>query len=250
MPEGTAERNRAACLERGIPFISEAKRGPLAIVAGGPSVAGYVDELRHWPGDVWVCGSAFQWALSQGIDGAFFNIDQHPSLASDCRGARKAVVATVSDPSVFDELRSADVEVFDLDGNHYATSAASAAFKAVQMGYVDVTFYGCDSSYRHGRHTFETHAYESDYWQQNPDTLLAVCGGRGYFTNPGFLVQAEFLAALCRLFPSIFRARSDGLIAALVDDPEYDITAGSKERANFINSQIKDGTVPLEVLTI
>lgn len=233
VPEGTRERNAEACKERGFPYIGSASRPPLAVVGGAPSVARYVDELRNFPGDVWVSGSAFPWAKENGIDATFFTIDMHEDLAKDCKGARKAVVSTMCHPKVYEELRDADVEVFDLTAA-WGTSVTAAMFTAVEMGYRDITFYGCDSSYER-----DTHAYRSEYWETNYDPLFVVCGGSGYWTSPCFLMQAEFMAEAIRMSPALYRVRSDGLLPAMVEHGDYDITGMSRARAEGIKKQLE-----------
>ncbi len=219
VPPGSTARNVASCKARGLPYVGWADRPPLAIVGGGPSVVYHLEELKVFPGDVWVSGSAFQWARPLGIDATFFTIDQHQSLAKDGASARKAILATVCHPDVFEALLGADVQVFDLVTDQlYATSIPTSMFVALAMGYSDITFYGCDSSYGG-----TTHAYVAPYWDDK-ERLTVACGGESYETNPSFLMQAEFMSAAIRMAPQLFKVRGYGLMPAMVESPEYDVT--------------------------
>lgn len=220
-PEETA-RNIAHCLSLGIPEVSEKERPALAVVGGGPSAVDYVDELKHWPGDVWVSGSAFPWCLSQGIRGTFFTMDQSPQLAKDGALAEKAILSTACDPSVFAVLKDAQVETFKVTTeNHYGTTVTAAPLLALRMGYKDVTFYGCDSSY-----TTQTHAYHDE---PVIDLMRVKCGEGSFLTNPGFLLQAHAMAPILRAMGTIFKVKGGGLLAAMIEHQDYDITHGARE---------------------
>lgn len=216
----------------GLPRISNYARPPLAVVGGGPSALDYMMDLRCWPGDMWVSGSAFQWAKSLGVVyPTFFTIDQSTQLAVDGRGAKRAILATCCDAVVFEELKDAKVEVFDLiesgpNANHWATTVTAAPKIALDMGYRDITFYGCDSSFRGG-----THAYATDPVN---DALIVRCCGQDFITRPSFVMQAEFLKDIFRIAPKVFKLRGDGLLAAMVRNPEYDTTHAVYALANRI----------------
>lgn len=215
--------NIGRCKELGLPGLSErADRPPLAVVGGGPSVADYVDELRAFKGDIWTSGSAFPYITSLGIESTFFTIDQSPQLAIDGRGAKKAILATCCDPSVFKELATAQIEVFDLcssgpGANHNATTITAAPRVSIDMGYRDVTFYGCDSSFRVGSHAYDTTPIG--------DMVKVTCLGVEFVTRPSFIMQAEFMAEIFRMAPCIFKLRGDGLIEKMIIDSEIDVTA-------------------------
>ncbi|MCR4332421.1 MAG: hypothetical protein NUV34_06935 [Sulfuricaulis sp.] len=183
-----------------------------------------MSEIRGWAGDIWISGSAFQWALSIGVFyPTFFTIDQSPQLAIDCKGAKRAILATCCDPSVFEELKGGKIEVFDLVGsgpnaNHWATTVTAAPKIALDMGYRDITFFGCDSSFIS---VGGTHAYST---APVNDALIVRCGGQDFITRPSFVMQAEFMKDIFRFAPKVFKLRGDGLLAAMVVTPEYDVT--------------------------
>ena len=235
-PEKTAS-NIAYCKSLGLPEVREAERPVLAVVGGGPSVKRHVGELRNWPGDVWVSGGAYPWALQNGIRATFFTIDQSPEMADDARGAPRAVVATCCDPSVFDSLQN--IEVFDLhpggaDANHGATSATAAPKVALLMGYREIHFFGCDSSFEGSSHAYK---HQPARYQ-----MLVSCNGASYETAADMLMQAEFLSVVLRSCPAVFRNRSDGLLKALVEAPgelDYDITHGDEALCELVHTQRK-----------
>lgn len=235
VPAVNTARNIESCKARCLPVIGVAVRPRLAIIGGSPSILGYVGELFNWPGDIWVSGSAFPWVQSVGICGTFFTIDQHPSLAIDGAGASKAILATCCDPDTFNALQCAEVEVFEAKGDeNYATSVTAAAFIALKMGYTEVTFFGCDGSYRES-----THAYRSPYWEADKTDMLRVsCNGHSFLTNPGFLMQSEFLSEIIRMSPQVFKFRGDGLLQAMIAAGDFDITHGMPERVNYVNQQL------------
>lgn len=208
-----------------LPYVNEKDRPPLAVVGGGHSVVQFLDLLRNWQGDIWACGSAFHWCCANGIEATFFCVDPQPETASLAVGAKKAILCTSIDPAVFDVLKAAEVEVFDLvheadTSNHGATTATAAPHLAIQMGYSDVTFFGCESSYPEGA----SHAYHNEAMEH---TIRVACNAGCFVTNPGYLLQAEFLATMIRLLPGVLKERSGGLLGAMVQDIEYDITHGS-----------------------
>lgn len=226
-PEQTT-RNIAHCKALCLPSISRYARPSLAVVGGGPSANDYMTELRGWAGDMWVSGSAFQWVLSIGIvNPTFFTIDQSPHLAIDGKNAKKAILATCCDPCVFDSLKDAKIEVFDLieslpKVNHWSTTVTAAPRIAIEMGYRDITFYGCDSSFREN-----THAYVTD---KVDDAIIVKCGGHDFITRPSFLMQAEFMAQLLTKAPNVYKMKGDGLLEQMLRH-DYDITHATNELA-------------------
>lgn len=238
VPQEKMYENVASCMARGLPYAGKS-RPPLAVVGGGHSAKVHLDELRRWPGDIWACGSVFQWLHSEGIEATLFCVDPQPGLAAMAVGARKALLATSCDPSAFDVLKDAYVEVFDLvrDGvgvNHGPTTGSTAFDLALtHMGYTDSSFFGFDSSYtdepidekpeNYGV-TVQTHAFKSE-----PEALMmrVVCNGRAFITCAEFFMQAQWMAEMFRSpvgQRGFAKNRSGGLLAALIVDPDYDCT--------------------------
>lgn len=197
------------------PKVQERERPPLAIVGGGPSLVTALEELRRWPGDIWACGSPYQWLRERGIDSTFFNIDPLEETIDLARGAKHAILSTTNHPGVFGVVES--VETFDLgDYVVLVTSAATAPHVAVHMGYTDVSFFGCDSSFLR-----QTHVYKNEEWEA---VIFVKCGEGLYPTKPQLLIQGQAISELIRLAPHVFKDRSAGLLTALVENDNHDVT--------------------------
>lgn len=223
-PEETL-RNIAYARSLGLPYAKEAKeRPPLMVLGGGHSIRSKVEEVKKAPFDKWIIGSAFRFWREQGVEGTFFSVHPSPAALKNIDCVKKALLATVTDPQVFDALNGVDVEIFDLVRGgvvtHASTTATVAPMLAIELGYREVAFYGCDSSY-HG----STHAYMS---VEDPYLMKVKCGEKEFLTGAEFLMQAEFMAEIIRAAPNVYFNRSGGLLAALVENPDYDVTHISK----------------------
>jgi hypothetical protein len=220
-------RNTQENTGRGLPFIGEvAPVAPrLAIVGGGPSIAEHVDELRAFDGEVWAINGAYQWCRDHGIPASFYTVDALPWLAKDCRGARRAILAAHCDPEVFDALKDAHIEIVRLGDDglvHGTTSAGTAPIIAIERGHRHLTFYGCESSFGD-----TTHAYGEG--RTRPSRLAISCNGQTFVTSPQMLMQAEELSAIIAAAPDVFAERSGGLLRAMIADPDYDISAATRD---------------------
>jgi hypothetical protein len=223
IPSEDIARNIEHARSLGLPFAQEAKRPPLAVLGGGHSINSVLEEVKAFQGDRWIIGSAFRWWHSQGVDGRFFSV--HPSAAAlkNITGVKKALVCTTTHPEVLAKLN--DVELFDLPING-GTSATAVPMLAIQLGYREVTFYGCDSSY-HG----STHAYMS---VNDPFMMKVECGGEHFLTGAEFLMQAEYLSAMIRAAPHVFSELSGGLLSAMVKHGDYNVLEISEALNNSI----------------
>ena len=239
------QRNIASAQARGLPRPECKKRPPLAIIGGGPSVLERIEQLRHWQGDRWIIGSAFPWAIEQGISGTYFNIDPLPEQAEYAKCAEQAILATASHPAVFDAVPN--VTAFDLVSskeytNHNISAAASTPVLALEMGYMDVTYFGCESSFNN-----TTHAYDYENAAAGKMCLWVRVGDSVYPTNPPFFMQAQELAELIRTCPLVFKEQSGGLLRALIEDAEYDVIAVNKALHDVLDFSSASGeTIPRE----
>lgn len=231
LDEGQAERNMAYAKSLGLPEVP-AGRGlaqPLAIVGGGPSINDHVAELKAWPGDIWAVNGAWRWCERHGIDATFFSVDSAPSLATLAEGARKAILGTLVDRSVFDLLSDAAVQIFDagfIAGLATGpTSVTSAPALALHVGYGagGVTLFGCEGSYRDGA----THAYHDD--APNPYRIKVRCGGREYLSEAEYHMQCQYLVQFLKGAPHIFREQSGGLLRAMALHDDDDVIAATPE---------------------
>lgn len=217
VPVEEMRRNAEHARTLGLPGVEFA--GHVAVVGGGPSLADHIDELRAWKGPIWAINGTWRWLKERGVKATFFTVDPKPQAWLELVPGDSAIVAMVGSPELFRSLMGGYVRTFDLgmhDVNSGVTSATATPHLAVKMGHGSVTFFGCDSSFE----GFESHVYPADL----PDDLMIVqVGDQGFATKPEFIMQADDLAALCRELPVFHRNRSGGLLAALIDNPKWDV---------------------------
>ena len=221
------DRNVASARARGLPRPKCEPRPKLAVVGGGPSLAIHRGELLYWPGDIWACSSAFQWCRKNGIKATFFNVDPEAAMLPWAEGVERAILSTTTDPSLFDAIP--EVEAFDLVAtadymNHGVSAVTATPCLALEIGYTDITFFGCDSSY-----DYVTHAYQNELAADGglKHVIWVRCGDRVYPTNPPLLMQAEFLGAVVRTCSMVFSERSGGLLGAMARHEDFDIVAAN-----------------------
>jgi hypothetical protein len=231
--------NEAAAKARGLPKPVLKKRPPLTVVGGGVSASRQIEQLRKFDGDIWACGSAYPWVRDQGIMATFFNCDPLPEQANYARGDEHAILASICDPSVFDAIGSA--ECFDLQfskeyANHGVTAVTATPVLALEMGYTNVFFLGCESSFNGTTHAYaynNPHAKFFGIWVRVGDTV--------YPSSPQYLMQAELLAQILRECPGVFHEASGGLLRALVKDEEYEIIAVNKTMHDDLEIYLDSG---------
>lgn len=219
----------------------------LAIVGGGPSVLSTVEEIQCYS-DILAVNGACKWLRDRGIDSTFLSLDPSPKVAEWALGAKKALLSTRADPSVFEVLKDADVTVFDIrndveDGICTGTSTATAGFHlAPMLGFYDVTWYGCEGSFPTGAgipgvQGGTTHAYQNE---DRPASFVLRCNGEDFYTTPDFYLQSTELAAFMRKFPKHYHERSGGLLAAMVKDPEHDVVSVSRHLLENLTPVFKE----------
>ncbi len=217
VPAADLTRNEDYARRLGFPKMEPAASHRLAVVGGGPSVADKLDELSAWEDEIWAINGAFHWCLRHGIDPAFFSVDPLPQTAEHCWGATRAVLATWCHPATFEALKDADISAFK-PRDHGATTATTAPEIAIEVGYREVSFYGCESSFGE-----TTHAYGN----RGIGNLMKVsCNGHEFLTTPDMMMQAEFLGELIRAAPC-FKDCSGGLLAAYIASPDIDVLAAT-----------------------
>ena len=238
---GTIALNSIYARSLGIPFVKEspAHGRTLAIVGGGPSVAGVVEELRAFDGEIWAINGACSFLRERGIESTFISVDPHEIVLKWAQGARRAMLCTRVAPAVFALLKDVDVRIFDIahdvpDGVHCCSSTASLGFDlATDLGYRTVIWYGCEGSWAGSTAENANNAqdFTHDYLEpseKRDERMVVLCGGVEYLTAPDFYVQSCELAEVIRKFPRHFSERSGGLLRALVATPEHDIIRVSR----------------------
>lgn len=222
--DADVKRNEAYAKGLGFPRLGKAETPRLAVVGGGPSIKERVDELRAFDGDIWAINGAWKWCEDQGIDAWFYSLDPQDLIIPMCVGARKAMLGMCCHYGVFDLLHDAHVEAVLIGGegmDNGPTSASSAPFIALERGYTEIHFFGCESSYAD-----TTHAYGNF----NLENLMRVkCAGEEFLTSSDFLYQAEQLGAVIREFPKFFKDASGGLLSAVIKEPQIVTLAATQQ---------------------
>ncbi len=242
------ERNLVNVLARGLPLCKEQPERPdrLAIVAAGPSVPAFLDEIRTFE-HIWAVNGAYNWLLDQGIiPTGFVGGDPLPGLAGYLTRASKKTTFYMSglcDPSVFDILRDHDVRLWmpvqdtvpDAKGlpliGGGTTVVTRAPFLGRFLGFADQTMYGVDSSFLitpDGK----IHRYCYDHGTYPEDSVAPlnwpVIDGKGPFpTEMCLMKQVSVLGVMSthQTWGVDFKIRCMGLMKAYLDAPlENDAT--------------------------
>lgn len=238
VPQEEIDANIREVKALGLPYPAKTTETRLAVVAGGPSVKRHIKQILKYP-DRWICASAFPWAASVGITGTYFNIDPSPTCVAETPHVQKAILSSNVSPKVFEALKGKDVSVFDLHHgsrqNHGCTTATAVPELSILLGYKDVCFFGCESSFGE-----VTHAYRNDAIHEEMGRVLVECGGRVYQTRPDYLLQALFISEHIRNFPFMFKEKSGGMLWAFVKYGQYRVTHISES----LNPRLKNAREP------
>ncbi len=215
-----------ACL-RGLPEcqVGNPRKGKLAVVASGPSVADYVDELRSWDGEIWGINGAFHWmrARREIPATAFIGADPEAILVDYLVNPPQEAVyylASQVHPEAFDHLRDRNVQLWHMSDKevkwpigtvtvHGGSSCLTRApWLACMLGWEDVHIFGGDSSFTH-----KTHVYGGEL----PSNFCFVEVDRQlYKTHKVMMVQATDCVDMVQSFPGKITIHGDGLMPALL----------------------------------
>jgi hypothetical protein len=248
---GGRQKNLDLVLSRGLPTVQKTpeRAGQLAIVASGPSVRDYLDELRSWTGEIWAINGAYDYLLDEGIvPHGFFAIDPLPELADYVRRPQRETtffVAATSDVSVFDALEGFKIKTFfpfsdDVTYPEGAgmigggtTAVTRAPYLALVEGWRDITLFGCDSSYDGGEYCYQWGRYKSDI--DAPKLWLEINGEGPFQSEIGLMKQMSQMAVIIEKFRGMLKIRCGGLMAAYLRAPMSDPEAfevAKKEEAD------------------
>jgi hypothetical protein len=223
-----------AAARRDIPrcVFRSRRKGKVAVVASGPSVADYVDTLKAWDGEIWGINGAFGWMLHRGIKPtAFIGIDPEEILVDYLKDptippkdATYYLAAQVH-PAVFDHLKDHNVRLwFQADGEVKLPDGANpvpggstclgrAPYLAYMLGWEDIHLFGGDSSFTH-----KTHVYGGVPPEKGSGLVLSEVDGVVYKTQRNMIAQATELAEIATNFPGTISFYGDGLMQALVSN--------------------------------
>tara|TARA_Y100000310_G_scaffold67277_1_gene62568 strand:- start:9243 stop:9857 length:615 start_codon:yes stop_codon:yes gene_type:complete len=186
-------------------------------VGGGPSLAGQVDCLRAWEGDLWAINGAWGWCRDHGINAYFFSIDPAPEQVQFSAGSKRTILSDHTHPSVWDAVQG---EVWRAQGPYSGpTSAVAASVLAIRSGYDGATFFGCEGSYP--GEGLPTHVYPSP---ERSVPIRVQCGSNSFLIKVELIMQTEQLADVIRTLPDRYSEESGGLLRALVKHGDYDVT--------------------------
>jgi hypothetical protein len=200
----------------------------LAIVGGGSSTEKSLEELKAWDGDIWAVNSTGPWLLKHGIQSTFITVDPAPVEDFYTEGMTDALLATSCCPKLRERFQT--VRLFDMVETHPdgigggTTTASRMPLVAILLGYYEISFFGCDSSFQLGRDHVDRNDATFD------EALVIRAGGTDYLTNLQLLQQAETMAEIMNLAPNVFRNRSGGLLEAIQKHPDtWEIAAVSDQ---------------------
>jgi hypothetical protein len=212
----------------------------LAVVGAGPELVHDLSELSEWVGDIWAINSAGRFLAKHGIRSTFLTVDPL-MLPYPLDWVTDALIATCVHPSVFEQIEGKPLRVFDLIETHAdgiaggcvtATRAPSLAFR---LGYLDVSFFGCEGSYDFSGND------HVDYHNGEAEELIVRAGGKDYRIETGLLVQCEQLMTLFATFPNVFHNRSRGLLRAMIENPDswevVGVSAAMKTHLEEVNGK-------------
>lgn len=234
VPLETLSDNLLSCLRRDLPYVDIGKLRPekVAVVAGGPSMQDYLEDIREWDGYVIAINGAHDWLIEEGIiPDAVIAIDPQPALAKCFQKPNDEttyLIASCCAPEVFDALEGRRVIVWHaiqgecrpLGVSHFVLGGPSAATRAphllYMMGFREVHMFGVDSSYD----TLQTHVYENGH--VNGGNIQVRVGMEMFITTPPMLAQAEYLWNTTKDFN--IKIHGYGLSAAMIDNEgDYEV---------------------------
>lgn len=210
--EETAKNIRAACA---LPInwlpIKAAHDGAVAVVGGGPSLAGKLDELRERQragAKVFATNGTHEYLLDHGITpDAHVIIDArawnarfikrpavHYYLASQCH---PDVFTRADGPTTLVHMNTHGILPLlpqNLQPINLISSGSTVGLAAIAiaycLGYRKIFIYGMDSSFEEGHHAYPQPANDSDR------VIEAVAGGRKFKAAPWMVAQVEHFQKL------------------------------------------------------
>lgn len=221
------EDNRRHSLSLGLPLHTErpASRTKLAVVGSGPSVEAYTDELRAFDGDIWAINGAVTWLADQGIEATLFSACMPSDWSNLPAGAfsrvRRAVVSWSSSWALHRLLPDECDVILAKVEKAGTTSVTAVPMVAIEMGYRQIVFYGCESSFASRSHI--------DREEKQLSAMIVECNGQRFETNPQMLMQSFELGSIINGCPGVMSEKSGGLLRARMADKEYDVVSLSDE---------------------
>lgn len=223
------EKHILHALSLGLPVcgFEPVRSRKLAIVASGPSVNDYRQELLDWDGDIWAINGAYRYLMREFgiVPHGFVGVDPQREMLQffdDPNQATTFYLASCTHPDVFERLTGYDVRLWhsNSDTNEILpsksvavpggiTCVTRAPFVAYMIGYRDVTIYGADCSYEELPYAYATESKQCD---PKDETITVKCNGKLFKTETGLMHQASNLGALEETFPGKLTFRCGGML--------------------------------------
>lgn len=237
------ERNLHKVLARNLPYckVESERTDKLAIVAAGPSVPDFLDEIRAYE-HIWAVNGAYDYLVSQGvIPTGFVGADPLPGLAAYVQNPQRGTtfyLSAICDDSVYSALEGHCVRPWfpqregspvpgtptDADVIQGGTTAVSRApFVAKCLGFRDVTLYGVDSSFNGTRYCYRDGMFPED--STAPVVCIHINGEGPFYTEMPLIQQISQLGVMAtyQTWGVDFKIRCHGLMDAYMRAPmEYD----------------------------
>ncbi len=223
---------------RGLPHVRQIpeRKEPLAVVASGPSVNDYLDELKQWSGELWAINGGYDYCLDHGItpDG-FFSLDPLPQLSEYLTRPQNETIFYIpspADPAVFDALSGHYVQLYHPAGSDMefpqgewligggTTALTRVPYFALLQGFRDITLYGCDSSFNGSRYCYQWGRYSTDI--ANPSVMVEINKEGPFETEVGLMKQVSQMGVLMTRFNGKLKVRCGGLMEAFLRAPIMD----------------------------
>jgi hypothetical protein len=198
--------------------------GRLAIIGGGPSIHSHLEELKAWDGAIWAVNGAINWCIDNDIKAYFYTADasRKANWVYDLSRVRLAVLAPDVSPELVAYLQENGADIsLTAPIQSGPTSVNASDYLALQCGYRDMTYFGCEGSFAEPEMDANTHAFASF---PIPDWIIVEVGGEYFKTKPEFVSQSIMLANIIKAFPRLFSEKSGGLLRAMIQHgPAYDV---------------------------
>lgn len=205
----------------------------LAVVGSGPELRQDLEELSLWEGDIWAINTACGYLGAHGIESTFVTVDP---LDVEFVVPGEALVSSSCHPNLLRRLKS--FRTFDMIETHPdgipggCVTATRMPSLAMRLGYLDVSFFGCEGSYESQDHVTHHNGEEQE--------VIVRAGGRDFRIETGLLVQCQDFVKLFNAFP-IFKNRSRGLLKAMIENPDtweiVAVSAAMKKHLEEVNGQ-------------
>lgn len=199
---------------------------PAAVVGGGPSTKANLDVLRQWVlrggSDIYAINDTAGYLSDNGIPSYLFSIDCTEVPFKIGPLVKGAVFASRVHRSQYLQFNRRDARLFhtleDAEWLHVGggiegggTSVCRSPVLMLRMGYSCVYYFGCEGSF----YDFSHVSGKSEEAFHN--MIVISAGGIDYITNAAFVIQSEYLSKKMRMYPTLLKNASGGLLQAMIE---------------------------------